>query len=152
MPNRSDKKTLMKHIPAILTCIFLSSAIFATDFSGKDKFRSEYAHIVNLVEQDAWDKLKQYETEMTKCGFGPNQDGLGCIKNLMQNSPSCKTEILFALKQGCHIVKGKEQIECVSPPQFLNSSVVMPNTARVSFSYNIASEKLSINYFICGGD
>ena len=107
---------------------------------------------MHLVEQNAWDQLKQYETEMTKCGFGPNQEGLGCIKNLMQNSRSCKAEILFALKQGCHIVKGKDQIECVSPPQFLNSSVVIPSTARVRFRYNIANEKVSIRSFICGGD
>ena len=142
----------MKQFPAILVIIFSSSVVFATDFLGKDIFRFEYAHIVHLVEQDAWDQLKQYETEMTKCGFGPNQEGLGCIKNLMQNSRSCKTEILFALKQGCHIVKGKDQIECVSPPQFLNSSVVIPSTARVRFRYNIANEKVSIRSFICGGD
>jgi len=136
----------------ILLTVFIIFVNSAWGYEFKDEFALEYAKIIGLIESNSWEELKNYESKKTKCGFGPNEEGLGCIENLLANNKQCKDKILFALYQGCKVVRGNKQTNCFAPPQSKDPDVIFPLQARVILSYESSVSQVTIDSMICGGD
>ncbi len=103
------------------------------------------------MQSKNWDRISKFETKLTKCGFGPEESGLGCIKNAIHIDKQCVDKMLLVLKKGCKIDKGHGYLSCTSPPQWLDESILIFG-ARASFSFDPKSQSVIINHFICGGD
>ena len=141
----------MKKCIVLTLSITLISSVFADEL--RDKYYAEYEEIISLVESSSWETLKAYETKYTKCGFGPNEEGLGCIENLLSSSQECKEKILSALYQGCKLVQEGKKTRCFAPPQSIDSDVIYPSQqARVMLGFVSSDSQVTIESIICAGD
>ena len=140
----------MKNVFALSILAFLMSAAWAYDL--RSEFAFKYAQLVQLIEQEAWEELGAYESKDIKCGFGPGEEGQGCIQRMFLSDSQCKEKILFALNQGCKITQEEEKANCIAPPQLQEPNVVLPLNARVSLSYEPSRSEIRIESMICGGD
>jgi len=145
-----DKNKSMKNSLLFVLPIILISSAWAYEF--KDSFSAEYAQIIELIESNSWKEIEDYESENIKCGFGPNEEGPGCIENLLSNNHQCKEKILFALYQGCKLVHESKQTKCFSPPQSKDQDIIFPPLARVVFRFESSNSQVTIDSMICGGD
>ncbi|MCI5141916.1 MAG: hypothetical protein D3909_09370 [Candidatus Electrothrix sp. ATG1] len=117
----------------------------------RGEFTMRYAQFIHEFQGRHWQQMKKYETEITKCGFGPGKEGIGCIEKVYSNNHECINEVLFSLKQGCKVHNSKGEILCISPPQWNDQSIIILG-ARASFTYNAEKDTISVNHLICGGD
>ena len=145
-----EKNTHMKISSVLTSCILLVSVAWAQDF--KAEFAVEYSRIVELISSESWRELRPYESKNIKCGFGPNEEGAGCVENLLLDNPQCKEKILFALNQGCNIIQRGEQTKCLAPAQGQDPDIILPLSARVELNYEASTSKVTIRSMICGGD
>ena len=117
----------------------------------KESFTMLYAQFISEFQSKNWAQITKHEKKSTKCGFGPGEEGIGCIKNLYSANESCMEKMLFSLKQGCIINSNNNVLSCTSPPQWANKSIIILG-ARSSFTFNAENKTMSVNSFICGGD
>ncbi len=117
----------------------------------RGEFTMRYAQFIHEFRGRDWQHMKKYETETTKCGLGPGEEGIGCIEKVYSKNHECISEVLFALKQGCKIHNSKGEILCISPPQWNDQSIIILG-ARASLTYNAEKNIISVNHLICGGD
>lgn len=117
----------------------------------KDAFRWAYIDFIQALSSNNWDRISELETKLTKCGFGPGEEGDGCIKRVIESNNKCLEDMLFSLKQGCKIKQSGINVSCISPPQFTDEAILISG-ARASFSFNQNANKLIVDSFICGGD
>jgi len=137
----------------IITILFLPIFANATEDmeNYKDEIRWGFSGFIQSFQSKNWSRISEYETKATKCGFGPKEEGIGCIRNAIIRSETCVTDMLFSLKQGCKFSRNKNIISCTSPPQWHDESIIILG-ARASFEFNMKNKKISVNQFICGGD
>lgn len=117
----------------------------------RGEFIMSYAQFIHEFQSHHWHQMKKYETKATKCGFGPGEEGLGCIEKVYSNNNECINEVVFSLKQGCRIHNSQSELSCTSPPQWNDQSIIILG-ARASFTYNSEKDTISVTYLICGGD
>ena len=117
----------------------------------KGDFTIKYAQFIYEFQSKNWARMTKYEKTGTKCGFGPGEEGIGCIERRYASNDSCIEEMLFSLKQGCKITTNHTNMSCTSPPQWADDSIITLS-ARASFTYDVKSKSISVNHFICGGD
>jgi len=82
----------------------------------RESIQSDYAQIEYYLSQMAFDELKAFESKNIQCGFGPGEEGLGCIKQMIDREPSCLNNLLFALRQGCKLDENDGTFNCFAPP------------------------------------
>jgi len=116
-----------------------------------EEFMWKYAEFMELVRTKNWEGISAFERENTKCGFGPGQEGVGCIQKVINRRERCRADILFSLKQGCKVTHNNDVVSCVSPPQWGDESVIILG-GRVSLVFDIRNKKTFVSHFICGGD
>jgi hypothetical protein len=92
--------------------------------------------------------LAALETDATKCGFGPGEEGMGCISRMMEENKACKEEVVIALKQGCAMIGTSE---CVSPPQVVDSKILYAGP-RIHLAFAENGKSLTALSLLCGGD
>ena len=117
----------------------------------KGEFTMLYAQFIYEFQSKYWEQMTKYETNNTKCGFGPGEEGIGCIEKVYRNNQECMNEVLFSLKQGCKRYPSQNELSCTSPPQWSDQSIIILG-ARASFTYNTENDTISVNHLICGGD
>ena len=117
----------------------------------KGDFTMKYAQFIHAFQSKNWAQLTKYETKGTKCGFGPGEEGVGCIERRFASNERCIEEMLFSLKQGCKVTTNDSNMSCTSPPQWVEDSIIILG-ARASFTYDVKSKSIYVNHFICGGD
>lgn len=117
----------------------------------KGEFTMRYAQFIYEFQSKNWRQMKKYETKNTKCGFGPGEEGIGCIEKVYRNNEECMSEVLFSLKQGCKRHPSQNGLSYTSPPQWIDQSMIILGS-RASFTYNTEKDTLSVNHLICGGD
>ena len=117
----------------------------------KSNFTMWYARFIYEFQGNNWAQMNKYETKNTKCGFGPGEEGVGCIEKVYRPNHQCINEMLFSLKQGCKIQSGRNELSCISPPQWADQSIIILGP-RASFTYNTETNTMSVNSLICGGD
>ncbi len=140
-------------VKLIITLLLLPILANATEGleKHKDELRWGFSDFVQSLQSKNWDQISKFETKVTKCGFGPDEEGLGCIRKAIHIDKQCADKMLFVLKLGCKIEKTHEYLSCASPPQWLDESIITLG-ARASFSFNLKSKSVVVNHFICGGD
>lgn len=116
-----------------------------------DAFMWKYAEFMELVRTENWEGISVFERENTKCGFGPGQEGVGCIQKTINRRERCRADILFSLKQCCKVTHNQGVVSCISPPQWGDESVIILG-GRVSLVFDIRNKKTFVSHFICGGD
>lgn len=142
---------MLKGSVIILLIAFIRVAS-ANDANIREAMSFEFSRLVYLIKHNAWQELKEYESKNIKCGFGPGEEGYGCIEKMMKNDLECKREVLFALEQGCHFEQREGGASCLAPPQYSDPKVLMPLNSRVSLRYAKETSKVTIDFMICGGD
>jgi len=145
------KIKLIKMYSLLIVCLIVGSTSAS---SIQDKIRSDYGQIVYYLSNMAFDKLKMYESSNIKCGFGPGEEGVGCIEKMISNDSSCMNKILFAVEQGCELKMKGDKYQCFSPPQSSRENIILPSVARAVFTFDpsVSKPRLMINSLICGGD
>lgn len=119
--------------------------------SFKTEFRWQYGSLFHMIETGSWAEVSKLESAHVKCGFGPGEDGKGCIKRVYGSNSSCVNKLLFALRQGCRIKNESNTLSCVSPPQWEDENIIILGS-RASFSFNSVTQKIQIDSLICDGD
>lgn len=107
-----------------------------------------YAELMNSLEMGSATYLEKLETDTTKCGFGPNEEGTGCIKRALDSNPDCQEELVLALKQGC-AMEGSNK--CISPPQASNSNILYSGP-RIILAFGDDVDSVSVSSIACSGD
>ena len=143
---------MIKHIIATLLVITVAAAGYVGASETRDAMLSSYSEIVNLFTNQSFDLLSRFESESIKCGFGPLEEGPGCIQTLVSNNPECLGKIVFALEQGCKIQEANDAYQCYAPPQSLDEDTLLPGGARAIFTYDASVSRLVIDSLICSGD
>ena len=69
----------------------------------KGDFTMKYAQFIHEFKSKSWAEMTKYENKNTKCGFGPSEEGVGCIEKHYSGNENCIEEMLFSLRQGCKI-------------------------------------------------
>jgi hypothetical protein len=111
-----------------------------------DKY-STYAVFVSALESGGVAYLGKLGIKTTKCGFGPGEEGTGCIKRTLESNPVCKEDLVLALKQGCAMLGADK---CISPPQAGNKDILYPGP-RIVISFT-DYKSVVISSLACGGD
>jgi len=118
----------------------------------RENIRSDYAQIVHYLSQMAFDELAVFESIDIKCGFGPGEEGPGCIRQMLERDSACLNKVLFALNQGCELEQKSAGLQCTAPPQWNNDNIILPSVARATFIFDASKSRLLIQSLICGGD
>jgi len=84
----------------------------------KSDFTMKYAQFIFAFEYENWNQVSKFENSKTKCGFGPGEEGIGCIEKKYSSDEKCMKDVLFALNQGCRIDSTQKDYSCTSPPQW----------------------------------
>lgn len=129
---------------ALVVLIFSMEALAIED--GSDKYWV-YAELVNALESGGAAYLEKLGTTTTKCGFGPGEEGAGCIKRTLKSNPFCKEELLLAFKQGCTMLEANK---CISPPQAGNDDILYPGP-RIVIAFT-DDKSVVVSSLACGGD
>lgn len=136
----------MKKIFALIVGVLLSMTVLGSE-NTSDKFWA-YAELIHALDEKAIGSLAALENQATRCGFGPGEEGIGCIRRIMENNQICKKEVVLALKQGCAMV-GTD--ECVSPPQAADANILYAGP-RIHLAFAENGKSLTVVSLVCGGD
>lgn len=137
----------MKHFFAT-TFIVLLSSLSAQVPGNESEMPWTYAEFVHALRGQDFSHLETLATDLTKCGFGPGQEGKGCIGRLMESDQSCRAEVLSAVNQGCAMVGDNE---CIAPPQAADDNILYTGP-RIHLSFAESSDAMTVTSLICGGD
>ncbi len=107
-----------------------------------------FAELVHALDGGGITYLEKLGTPSTKCGFGPGEEGPGCIRRILESNQACKKELMSALKQGCAMV-GSSQ--CISPPQAADGKILYAGP-RIQLAFAEDSKSMAITSLVCGGD
>lgn len=129
-----------------LTGFLLSVTALASEGGGEKSW--EYAELIHALDGGGIAYLEKLETPSTKCGFGPGDEGTGCIKRTLESNQVCKRELVFALKQGCAMV-GSSQ--CISPPQAADANILYAGP-KIQLAFTGGAKSMAIASLVCGGD
>ncbi len=137
----------------IVVAMLLPLTLHANDdlLQHRSGFVMRYSQFIHEFQGKNWDRMRKYETKNTKCGFGPGEEGIGCIEKVYSNRHECIDKILFSLNQGCKLHESQSELSCTSPPQWLDQSIIIFG-ARASFTYNAEKDSILVKSLICGGD
>lgn len=137
----------------LILIILLPLTVLAVDKtqSLKTEFTMQYGEFIAAVETKDWRRIATFESKTIKCGFGPEEEGPGCMKKVLSRNNGCLDEILFVLKQGCKINSSLGSLSCTSPPQWADESIIIMG-ARVRLNFNRKSKRMLVSHLICGGD
>lgn len=130
----------------VLVSAVLSITALASE-GGSEKSWA-YAELIHALDGDNVVHLEGLTTPFTKCGFGPGEEGLGCVKRVLGSNQTCKKEVVRALKQGCAMVGSTA---CVSPPQAANAEILYAGP-RIHLAFAESGKSITITSLVCGGD
>ena len=71
-----------------LTGFLLSVAALASEGGSEKSWR--YAELVHALDKGDIAYLEKLETPSTKCGFGPGEEGVGCVRRTLESNQTCK--------------------------------------------------------------
>ena len=137
----------------LILIIFLPLTVLADDKSRslKTEFTMQYGEFVAAVETKDWKRIATFESKTIKCGFGPGEEGPGCINKVLTRNDGCLDKILFVLKQGCKIKSSLKSLSCTSPPQWADESIIIMG-ARIRLNFDRENKRMLVSHLICGGD
>ncbi|BCB71492.1 hypothetical protein HMEPL2_18430 [Vreelandella aquamarina] len=126
---------------------FLLSVTALASEGGSEKSWA-YAELIHALDGGGIAYLEKLETPSTKCGFGPGEEGAGCVRRTLESNQACKKELVFALKQGCAMV-GSSQ--CISPPQAADAKILYAGP-KIQLTFAEGGKSMAIASLVCGGD
>lgn len=135
----------MRRIFALVSAILSMTALASEGGSEKSW---AYAELIHALDGGSVVHLEGLTTPVTKCGFGPGEEGVGCVKRVLGSNQACKKEVVRALKQGCAMVG---PTACVSPPQAANAEILYAGP-RIHFAFAESDKSITITSLVCGGD
>lgn len=136
----------MRKILAWVVGVILSVPALSSE-NATEKF-GLYAELIHALNGGNTDSLSALETRLTKCGFGPGEEGTGCVKRILESHRTCKKEVVQALKQGCAMTGDNA---CVSPPQAASTDILYAGP-RIHLDFAADGKSMTIASLICGGD
>lgn len=135
-----------KVIFPLMIGILLTSSAFGSEAASERAW--SYAELVHALDGDNIDYVASLGSRSTKCGFGPGEEGKGCVRRVLETRQACRKEVLLALKQGCAMTGNRE---CISPPQAADAGILYVGP-RVHLSFSEDGRSMTIASMVCGGD
>lgn len=136
----------MKEIFALMISVLLASSASGVE-EGSERYW-KYAELVYAIDKNNFSHLEKLETPLTKCGFGPGEEGNGCLRRILDSRQGCKNEVLLALKQGCAMSGDNE---CTAPPQAADASILYVGP-RIHLAFSPDGNTITIISLLCGSD
>lgn len=136
----------MKVLFILVVGILLTSPAVGSEAASERAWT--YAELVHALDGNNIDHVEGLATRFTKCGFGPGEEGKGCVRRVLETDQSCKKEVLRALKQGCAMAgNGK----CIAPPQAVDGDILYVGP-RIHLAFSEDGSSMAIMSMVCGGD